>query len=121
MNRGFIATLEARLVKEKSIKRFMTSIKCGSCGQHYEVHNVEVLGHDEGMWFLRVLCSSCHTQCLVAAIIKEDKKPEIITDLTETEVGKFAAMDVVGGDDVLNMHRFLKDFDGDFLHIFERE
>ncbi len=105
-------------MEERLIKRLMASIKCDSCGQHYEARNIRVLGHGEGLWFLRVVCSSCQTQCLVAAIIKEDKRPEVITDLTEAELRKFAAKNAVGADDLLNMHNFLKDFGGDFSGLF---
>ncbi len=96
----------------------MTSIKCDSCGQNYEMCNIDVLGNNDDLWFLKALCSSCHTQCLVAAVIKESRAPEVITDLTETELDKFLNMGVVDVDDVLNMHKFLKDFDGDFSYLF---
>ena len=105
-------------MEEKLIKRLMTLVKCGSCRQNYEVHDIGVIGHSEDIWFLRVLCSSCQSHCLVAAIINEDKMPEVVTDLTETELEEFAAGDMVGGDDVLNMHNFLEDFDGDFSRLF---
>jgi len=108
-------------VEESFIKRLMASIKCGVCGQHYEVDDIEVLGHEEDLWFLRAFCSACHTQCLVAAVIKEDRAPEVITDLTEAELDRFK--DVVGltADEVLDMHSFLKDFDGDFSRLFSRK
>ena len=72
------------------------------------------------MWFLRAGCSSCRTKCLVAAIIKEDRTPEVVTELTKAELDKFIDGDVVGADDVLNMYKFLKDFDGDFSRLFEK-
>lgn len=105
-------------MKERLIKKLMTSIKCDSCGQHYEMSNIDVLGNNDDLWFLKVLCSSCHTQCLVAAVIKESHALEIITDLTETELNKFLNMGVVDADDVLNVHKFLKDFNGDFSSLF---
>jgi len=105
-------------MEERLLKRLMTSIKCSFCGQQYEAANIEVLEHSEELWFLRVLCSVCHTQCLVAAVIREDKMPEVVTDLTEAEQDKFAAVDVVRADDLLNIHNFLKDFDGDFSRLF---
>ena len=110
--------LEVGVMKERLIKRLVTSIKCESCGQHYEIYNIDVLGHNEDMWFLSVLCSSCHTQSLMAAIVKEEKVPEVVTDLTEAELNKFIDVDVVGADDVLYMHNFLKTFDGDFSRLF---
>ena len=108
-------------MKEGLIKILMASIKCGACGQQYDVCDIDVLGHREELWFLRALCSSCHTKCLVAAIVKEDKAPEIITDLTEAELDKFVDMGVIGKDDILDMHSYLKNFDGDFSRLFGQE
>ena len=115
-----MVALEAGLMKESLIKRLIASIKCGACGQHYEEGDIDVIGHNEELWFLRISCSSCHTKCLVAAIIREDKKVEVITDLTKAELDKFKDVDGVRVDDILDMHNFLRDFDGDFPRLFRR-
>jgi len=107
-------------MEENLIKRFMTSIKCSTCRQRYEVDNVKVLGHQEDLWFLSVFCPACQTQCLVAAVIKEGKVPKITTDLSEAELGKFKRMDKLTSNEVLDMHSFLKDFDGDFSRLFNQ-
>ena len=107
-------------MEESPIKRLIASIKCGTCGQNYQEDNIDVIEHSEELWFLRVFCSSCHVKCLVAAIIREDKKAEVITDLTEAELDKFKDVAGVRVDDVLDMHNFLKDFDGDFPCLFRR-
>ena len=109
------------MVEENLIKRLMTSIKCGVCGQRYDVDNIDVLGHREDLWFLRVVCLSCHTQALVAAVVKEDRLPEVITDLTEAELDRFRDVGVLTADDVLDMHNFLKDFDGGFFRLFSQK
>lgn len=106
---------------EGFIKGLVATIKCSICSQRYEGENVKVLGHYGDLWFLSVYCSACHSQGLVAAVIKEGQIPELITDLTEEEYGKFCEMDVVGDNDLLDIHNFLKEFDGDFSHIFSRE
>ncbi len=108
-------------MEEKLIKRFMTSIKCSVCRQRYEEDNVKVLGHQEDLWFLSVLCSACQTQCLVAAVIKEGKAPKVTTDLTEAELDKFKKMDKLTADEVLDMHSFLKSFHGDFSQLFSQK
>ena len=72
------------------------------------------------MWFLRVLCSTCHTQCLVAAVVREEGIPEVVSDLTAAELGENGA-ETIGTDDVIAMHNFLKDFDGDFSRLFGQE
>jgi len=106
---------------ETLIKRMIASIRCGSCGQNYHEDHIEVVEHNDELWFLRVFCSSCHIRCLVAAIIRENTEPEVITDLTEEEVAKFKNLDGIRDEDLLAMHDFLKDFDGDIPHLFEQE
>lgn len=108
-------------MQEKLIKRFMTSIKCSVCGQRYEVDNVKILGHQEDLWFLSVFCSACQTQCLMAAVIKEGRALKVTTDLTEAELAKFKEMDELTADEVLDMHVFLKGFDGDVSQLFSQK
>lgn len=107
-------------MEETFIKRLMASTKCGICGQRYEIDNINVLSHHENLWFLRTHCSACHTQCLVAAVVKEDRAPKVITDLTRAELDRFKNMGVVTADEVLEIHNFLKDFNGDFSRLFSR-
>jgi hypothetical protein len=108
-------------VEEGLIKRLMASIKCDVCGQRYEVDNIDILGHQEDLWFLSVFCPACYARCLVAAVIRKDRVPEVTTDLTSAELGKFGSVAKVTTDDVLDMHNFLKDFDGDLSQLFSRE
>lgn len=99
----------------------MSAIKCSSCGQHCESYDINVLGHEEDIWFLQVRCSACHTQSLVAAIIKETSNRRAVSDLAEAEMGKLRHSDSVTTDDVLDMHCFLAGFDGDFAHLLGRK
>jgi len=108
-------------VEESLIKKLVASVKCSVCGQRYKAGNIDILGHDEDLWFLRISCPACNTEYLVAAIIREDKVAEVITDLTEAELDRFRNMDRLTADDVLDMHGFLKDFDGDFSQLFSRK
>ena len=107
-------------MEENLIKKLIASIKCGSCGQNYEESNIDVLGHDEDLWFLVALCPSCSSQCLVAAVVKEGGAPEVVTDLTEAELDRFRNASGLTADDVLDMHNFLKDFDGSFSQFFSQ-
>jgi len=111
--------LEAGLIEESLIKRLVSSIKCGVCGHHYEVDNINVLSHQHDLWFLSAICPTCHTRCLMAAIVKEGGVPEVITDLTEAELDKFRNGKLTA-DDVLDMYNFLNNFDGDFSRLFNQ-
>lgn len=108
-------------MKESSIKKFLTSIKCSGCGQHYESGNIDVLGHREDLWFLSVFCPSCRARYLIVAMVTREKVWEVITDLTEAELDKFRGVGTVTADEVVDMHSFLKSFDGDFSRLLDRK
>ncbi len=107
-------------MEEGIIKKLMSTLKCDTCGKHYESVDVEILGHRNELWFFRVNCSSCRTACLIAASVKESALADAINDLTTSELREVSAAETVGADDVIDMHNFLKDFDGDFTAIFRK-
>jgi len=108
-------------VEEKSIKKLVTSMKCSSCGEFYKAADVDVIGHRDDLWFLRVACSACQAQYLVAAVVKQERRKSVtVTDLAGSERVRFRKITPINGNDVLDMHRFLKDFDGDFTSLFTR-
>jgi len=107
-------------MEEGFIRRLMTSVKCGACGQRYGIDNINVIGHYEDLWLLSAFCPTCNAQCLVAAVVKEGKVPQLITDLTEVELDKFRNASGLTADDILDMHNFLKDFDGGFSQLFSQ-
>jgi hypothetical protein len=95
--------------------------KCATCGQPLDAGGVQIIGHQEDLWFVSLSCHKCHTRGLVAALIREQKEPEIITDLSPIELASASERSTVAADDVLDMHEFLRDFDGDFANLFERQ
>lgn len=105
---------------ERLIKRMITAIKCGTCGQNYCEDHVEIVEHDENVWFLNVFCPSCRIKSLVAAVIQREKEAEVFNDLTGTEIARFKHLDGVDGDDMLDMRQFLQDFNGDFASLFQK-
>lgn len=106
-------------MNEKIIKNLLSNVKCGYCGQHCKPANIDVVGQQENLWLLSVYCPSCRSQGLVVVAIKESKVPEVATELTETEKSKFSTS--VSSDNVIDMHIFLKDFSGDFSHLFSEK
>lgn len=107
-------------MKDGLLRKLMSSIKCSSCNNHFEESGVEVLGNSKEMWFLQAICSSCHTQSLVVAIVQKCSGSNVVSDLTDTEQVKFATVNAVSADDLLNMHGFLEGFNGDFSHLFRQ-
>lgn len=103
------------------IKKLMTQAKCRVCGQQYKVSNIEFLGYRDDLWFFHVLCRLCYTQGLIAIAVKEGNIPQVLTDLTEPEYAKFRDSKGIEAEDVLDIHDFLGDFDGDFARLLSEE
>ncbi|MCX6003676.1 MAG: hypothetical protein NTX46_04605 [Chloroflexi bacterium] len=103
--------MEGRIVR-------MASVKCSSCGQNYQMRDVKILNHYQDLWFLNALCSSCHSRYIIVAVIGQDQNAEIISDLNDAELVRFNKFPTLTADDVLNMHDFLRKFDGDFSGLF---
>ena len=106
-------------MNEKTIKNLLSIVKCENCGQHCDPADIEIVGHQEDLWFLSVYCPSCRSQGLVIASIGKSEESEVVTESTETEKDKF--LTPVNSDDVIDMHLFLKDFSGDFSSIFSEK
>ncbi len=105
-------------MEERIVKKLMTSEKCTNCGQNYQMRNVKILGNHQDLWFLQVSCSSCNSRYLITAVINQDRNPDIVSDLTDVEFTRFKNSRMLNADDVLDMHSFLKEFDGDFSRLF---
>jgi len=105
---------------ERLIKRLIATIKCGTCGQNYQEDQVEIVENNDDVWFLNVFCSCCQVKSLVAAVIKREKKTDAVNDLSGAEVARFQHIDIVDGDDMLDMREFLKGFNGDFSDLFQK-
>ena len=103
---------------EKFLKKLLATMKCGMCGNQYQSGNVNILGHKEDLWFLSVFCPSCKTQGLVAAGVKEGKVTEVLTEPTPEEQKKLSMATPLSSDDLMDMHSFLSDFNGDFGSLF---
>ncbi len=110
--------------KDHIIKKMLlhTMERCSVCGREFAEDDLRILGHQDDMWFLMVVCHNCHTQGLLAVSVKEETAANqsiLDPDLVE-EMAKVSDAAPVRDNDVLDMHQFLQDFDGDFINLFQR-
>ncbi len=118
---------------ETQIKRIVLDRmeRCSVCHRGFETDDVHVLSRKSDMWMLMVSCSECHARNFVAAVIGDGDAEEAqlaLRRLGEEHIGtqqEFDEEEVPDGepvsvDDVLEMHSFLSEFDGDFQALFRR-
>lgn len=106
-------------MSEQFIKKVVVSTigTCANCGQTYDEACASIVGHQEDLWFLSLICDRCQSRGLVAALVKESGQ-FAITDLSPSELERFRDAPLVGADDVLDVHQFLSGFDGNFKALF---
>ncbi|MGH2533985.1 MAG: hypothetical protein ACRDJW_17000 [Thermomicrobiales bacterium] len=116
---------------ERQIKRIVLDRmdRCSVCHREYGPDDVHVLAKKPDMWMMVVRCTECHARSFVAAVLNDGDPDEArlalrqLTTEASSEVFHEAATEAVTGPpvsaiDVLNIHEFLEEFDGDFRSLF---
>ena len=102
------------------IKRLVANIECANCGTQYELGNIHIIGHRGDLWITAVVCGHCGTQGLIFAMVKEEKATEVIfSDASAEEMLRFNELPRIDIDDVLDMRRFLEQYDGDLMSLLD--
>ena len=99
------------------IRQLIATKKCRACGKKFESNSITVVGQKKGIWLLRVICADCYTQCLIA-VVPGAGKIAGISDLKDGETARSG--EPVNADDMLDMHNFLANFDGDFSRLLNK-
>lgn len=106
--------------------------RCRVCHRHYEAADVEIISRQDEMWMMSVECTDCHARNFVAAVLNEGDPAQAelalrrLTELNQQaepivapiEVSNLPDGEPVTPSDVVDMHEFLADFDGDFAAMF---
>jgi hypothetical protein len=110
--------------------------RCSVCHRHFSTDDVHILNRQPDMWTMMVECTDCHSRNFVAALMNDGDPGEArlaLRELSDTVAQELvpaaaepdpadtlAAGDPVSATDVVDMHLFLKAFDGDFKQLFHK-
>lgn len=117
--------------QSSEVRRIVLSVveDCIQCQQRFSVDDMRVVGRNGNLWVLAVRCPGCASQSFVAAVVGEHDDGTTVEaaaiDLIDEDTSDFEtdALDhaePVEVDDVLDMHQFLEEFDGNFMRLFSR-
>ena len=108
-------------MNEQIIYTLISTVKCTICDGAYSINDIIIIGHQDNTWFLNILCPLCQKQAFVIALINKGKSVEIVSDLTITELLELTQTKAIDIDDILDIHNFLKDFNGNFVSLFNKK
>ncbi len=92
--------------------------------------HIRVLAQRDDLFFASLACQMCGAEAVAIVTVQLDETDTALIDagdlppaVTASELEPRPRSDepgAVDGDDVLAMHDFLRDFDGDFTRLFDR-
>jgi hypothetical protein len=106
----------------------LTSFGCASCGQAYEAGRIRVLAERDGLFFVDLVCRHCDTQAIAIITVQVGDDDDPRAEAGELPVVRVRTVEdpdeppspAISADDVLDVHRFLADFEGDTQDLLRR-
>lgn len=118
---------------EKQIKKIVLNRmeRCTVCHHNFAPEDIHIVSRKPDLWTMVVACAECNSRNFVAAVLGDGDPAQAQLALRKlSEQGPVSEEDgppdepappvgeAVSVDDVLEMHGFLKQFDGDFSRLF---
>ena len=97
----------------------LTSFGCERCGRSYESSDIRVLAQRDDLFVVDFQCEPCGSRAVAFVTVEIETTDETDDDSeAEVEIERISGPMPVDADEVLDMHLFLQDFDGDFQALF---
>lgn len=101
------------------IRQIVAHVRCTVCGHHFGKSDIEVIGHRDNVWAMKVSCRECRTEALLLAVVNNNEARPIYTDLAPDEWERFFDADPIGFDDVIQVYEYIESYEGDWTDILE--
>lgn len=101
------------------IQYLVATVGCAVCGESYTAEDIDILDHRGDAWIIMLACPHCGTRGLVLAMVTDRERPEVVGELEEAELKSLAELPPISGDDVLDWHEFLRNYEGDLAGLLE--
>ncbi|EKD49643.1 MAG: hypothetical protein ACD_63C00083G0001 [uncultured bacterium] len=99
------------------LAQLKTEITCPNCKRHYEESEMMIAGAINDEAILHLTCSECRSQAIVTAVINRYRENRRHKGLKVRNFEKPMFKEVTSSD-VMDIHNFLENFEGDFKTIF---
>lgn len=110
--------------------------RCSVCHRDFSTDDIHIINRKPDMWTMLVECTECHSRNFVAALMNDGDPNE--AELALRKLSDNAIREMLGNDDtpavelegpvdgdpvsasdVVDIHTFLDEFDGDFKRLFQ--
>ena len=101
--------------EERLLRQLVATLRCSVCRRTYEGRHMRVAAVHDNVFVISVRCVRCRNRQIFRIALRDDTAAE----LTRKEEERFAALQPISTDDVLDAYLALKDFTGDVRKLFE--
>lgn len=99
--------------RQSLVLKLLTRLRCVACGRPYTPHDCTLIDRRPDAWVLGVQCHRCKTAGYVMFVLDLAEQAKTLTELTPDEQEEAARRPAISGDDVLDVHALLDNFEGD--------
>ena len=92
---------------------------CNHCGRKYLVRDVSVVEKWEQQWLMQLVCAWCDAEELLSVLLKGQQARAVLLDVTPGEWKHFRRMPTISVNDVIEIARTMRDYQGDLSEIME--
>ncbi|MBU2523779.1 hypothetical protein KKG71_01125 [Patescibacteria group bacterium] len=107
--------MNLKLLKEV-IVHIKKTMKCPHCKTTFRDNNMHIIGTLPDEAFFQLYCPKCKANLLLHTAVETHRKHRKITTQKHHSI---IEPDTISKDEVLDMHNFLKTFDGNFNSAFK--
>jgi hypothetical protein len=93
---------------------------CPVCGRSLKGCDIQVLSHEEERFHLQVTCAQCQVTFIVVLAIAGGAVEEVESEEIGVSVAQLPAPEPISVDEILDVHLFLKDFQGTLTDLLQQ-
>lgn len=97
------------------VQHIKKNIACRECGATYNDENIRIIGTvlDEG--YFQANCPECNHNTIINVVFGSKN------DRNHRQIKAIPKHKIITSNDILDMQNFLKNFDGDFIKLFNNK
>jgi hypothetical protein len=111
--------MQEPLDKNEIIEKIAKRLRCSNCDRRYRPYDFHIIEDRGNIAVMKIICPECRKQSIVFAIVQRKRVHPVLTELEPEEWSRFRRLPPVNRDDVVNIHREMQLYGGDFGDVLE--
>lgn len=99
---------------KKLIKEIKDTVTCRECDNKFKDKDIRIIGTVIREGFFLAHCSLCKNTMIINVVFRDKNRKH-------RHIQKKTPINIISKNDILDMRNFLKEFDGDFINLFNKK